>query len=101
MISISAALSGFFLGASLIIAIGAQNASIIHPREIFRSAILAGASSIILSHNHPSGSPDPSDEDRNSTRRLTEAGELLGMKILDHIIIGHGTYYSFADQGEL
>ena len=84
------------------VAIGSQNASIIHPREIFRSAILSGrASSLILAHNHPSGSPDPSAEDRTITKRLKEAGELLGIKILDHLIIGHGSPFSFADQGEL
>ena len=84
------------------VAIGSQNASIIHPREIFRSAILAGATTaLILAHNHPSGSPDPSPEDRLITKRLKDAGELMGIKILDHIIIGHGSYYSFADKGEL
>ena len=84
------------------VAIGSQNASIIHPREIFRSAILAGrATSLILAHNHPSGSPDPSAEDRTITGRLKDAGELLGIKVLDHVIIGHGSHFSFADQGEL
>lgn len=82
------------------VAIGSQNASIIHPREIFRSAILAGATSLILAHNHPSGSPDPSAEDRTITKRLKDAGELLGIKILDHVIIGHGSHFSFADQGD-
>ncbi|MFC1890339.1 RadC family protein [Thermodesulfobacteriota bacterium] len=83
------------------VAIGGQNASIILPREVFRSALLAGASALILCHNHPSGFPDPSPEDRTITKRLKDAGEFIGVKVVDHIIIGHGIYYSFADQGEI
>lgn len=68
--------------------IGSLNASIVHPREAFKFAILANASSIMLAHNHPSGDPGPSQEDIDLTRRLVDAGRVLGIDVLDHIIIG-------------
>ena len=67
--------------------LGTLTQSLIHPREIYRIAVLKGAASIIAVHNHPSGNPEPSREDITITRRLTEAGEVLGIKLLDHIII--------------
>lgn len=82
------------------VSIGTLNASLVHPREIFKAAILANAESIILSHNHPSGDPAPSREDIEVTARLQKAGEILGIDILDHIIIGDG-YYSFKESGQL
>ncbi|HEY8362708.1 MAG TPA: DNA repair protein RadC [Tissierellaceae bacterium] len=79
------------------ISIGTLNASIVHPRDVFRAAIKRNANSIILLHNHPSGDPTPSNEDINITRRLLEAGNLMGIKVLDHIIIGDNKYVSFKE----
>lgn len=73
------------------VTVGTLDASLVHPREVFRPAIVQGASSVILSHNHPSGDPTPSHEDHVVTRRLTECGELLGIQVLDHIVHGDGT----------
>ena len=70
-----------------IISIGTANASMVHPREVFQRAILAGAVSIIIAHNHPSGILAPSEEDHKVTQRLKEAGEILGIKLLDHLIV--------------
>ena len=81
-----------------IISIGTLNASIIHPREIFKSAIKESANSIILVHNHPSGEPEPSQEDTEITEKLFDAGELLNIKVLDHVIIGKDNYYSFKEK---
>lgn len=75
----------------VVITIGTLDASLVHPREVFKPAILEGSSSIILSHNHPSGDSTPSREDHKVTERLTEAGKLLGIEVLDHIIHGDGT----------
>lgn len=85
------------------VSVGSLTASIAHPREILKPAILANAASFVLAHNHPSGVPTPSAEDRTLTRRLAAAGQLLGMALLDHVIVGDGTadYYSFAEHGEL
>lgn len=69
------------------ISIGSLNASIVHPREVFKPAVLASAASIVLVHNHPSGDPEPSEEDLAITKRLVEAGELLGIGVLDHVIV--------------
>ena len=74
-----------------LITLGLADSSLVHPREVFRPAILDGASSIILVHNHPSGDPTPSVEDIRITRQLIEAGNILGIKILDHIVIGRGS----------
>ena len=82
------------------ISVGSLNQSIVHPRETFKSALLSSAAAIILIHNHPTGDPTPSREDMEITRRLKDAGELLGIKVLDHIIIGD-TYTSFVSQGLL
>jgi DNA repair protein RadC len=76
---------------------GNLNSSIIHPREVFKNAILSNANSIILVHNHPSGDINPSKEDIEVTKRLREVGNLLGIKVLDHVIIGD-TFYSFGQE---
>jgi DNA repair protein RadC len=75
-----------------VVSMGTLNNTIIHPREIFKSAILSNADSIILAHNHPSGNPEPSYEDSQITCRLFECGDLLDIKVLDHIILGDGKY---------
>lgn len=83
------------------ISIGTLNASIVHPRDVFLAAINRNANSIILIHNHPSGDPSPSDEDMNITYRLIDAGDLIGIKVLDHIIIGDNRYVSFKEKNLL
>ena len=85
------------------VSVGSLTASIVHPRECFKPAILSNAAAIILGHNHPSSDCQPSREDRSITMRLVECGKLLGISVLDHIIIGDGTskYFSFADEGLL
>lgn len=80
------------------ISVGTLNASIVHPRDVFRAAIKRNANSIILIHNHPSGDPTPSREDINISHRLLEAGNLIGIKVLDHIIIGDNKYVSFKEK---
>ena len=82
-----------------IVSIGTLTLSIVHPREVFKPAILLNAAAIIAVHNHPSGDPTPSPEDQTLTTRLREAGELLGIRLLDHLILGDDRLYSFADQG--
>jgi DNA repair protein RadC len=77
-----------------LVSIGTINASIVHPREVFRNAIKEGASSIIAIHNHPSGNTEPSEEDIEITERLKEAGNLVGIKLLDHVIIGNDKFRS-------
>jgi DNA repair protein RadC len=78
---------------------GTLTGSLIHPREAFREAIRESAASVIFVHNHPSGDPSPSREDISITDRLVNAGELLGIKVLDHVIIGDGTYTSMMEKG--
>lgn len=80
---------------------GIVNASLVHPREVFKNAIRKNSTSIILAHNHPSGDPTPSAEDKSITKRLSEAGEIIGIKVLDHIVIGDGSYISFKEMGML
>ncbi|MBU1671077.1 MAG: DNA repair protein RadC [Actinobacteria bacterium] len=81
---------------------GTLTASIVHPREAFRPAVRGAASGVIFAHNHPSGDPYPSDEDRRITARLEEVGRILGIPVLDHLILGtRGEYFSFADSGQL
>ena len=80
------------------ISIGSLNASIVHPREVFNIAIKRSSSAIILAHNHPSGDPKPSTEDINITKRLIEAGTIIGINVLDHIIIGDGIYFSMKEK---
>ena len=71
-----------------LVSIGTVNASLVHPREVFRRSIITGATSVIICHNHPSGDAEPSQEDINITKRLIEAGKIIGIEVLDHIIIG-------------
>lgn len=84
-----------------IIFMGTANQSIVHPRDIFKEAILNNAIKIIIVHNHPSGNVSPSLEDKKFTQKLKEAGELLSIPLLDHIIIGKNTYFSFLEQNLL
>ena len=84
-----------------IIFIGTLNSSLVHPREIFKVAIEEGAAAIILIHNHPSADINPSDEDIKITKELTEAGDIMGIEVLDHIIIGGNKYFSFVEKGVL
>jgi len=83
------------------ISIGTLNASLVHPREVFKDALIHCASSIILAHNHPSDDPEPSDDDVSLTRRLADAGRLMGIEVLDHIIITSKGYTSFKERGLL
>ena len=69
------------------VSVGSLNASIVHPREVFRPAVVASAAATVLVHNHPSGDPEPSEEDLTITKRLVQAGELLGISVLDHVIV--------------
>jgi len=78
---------------------GSLSDSIVHPREVYKAAILNSAASIILVHNHPSGDCAPSKEDRDCTNRLVKAGQILGIRVLDHIVIGLEDYFSFCDCG--
>lgn len=79
--------------------VGILNRTLVHPREIFRRAIEDNANAIILSHNHPSGNTEPSEEDNEVTSRLSEAGKLLGISVLDHIIISPSGFYSYLESG--
>ncbi|MBA3271987.1 MAG: DNA repair protein RadC [Acidobacteria bacterium] len=83
------------------LSVGILDASMAHPREIFRTATLASASAIALFHNHPSGDPAPSPDDLALTRRLVAAGELMGINVVDHVILGDGRWFSFRDAGLL
>ncbi|WP_296255919.1 JAB domain-containing protein [uncultured Ezakiella sp.] len=80
---------------------GTVNQTIAMPREVFRKAIDMGASSIILAHNHPSGDVRPSADDINLTRRMVDAGKILGINVLDHFVVGHNSYYSFKENGDI
>ena len=82
-----------------IVSIGTINMSVVHPREVFKGTILSNATCIICLHNHPSGDPTPSEEDIGITERLNKAGNILGIKVLDHIIISRESNYSFSDSG--
>lgn len=79
------------------VSIGTLSSSLVHPREVFKEAIRRSASKIIVMHNHPSGSVEPSREDKNITSRLIKCGEIIGIGIIDHIIIGDGLYFSFKE----
>jgi len=83
-----------------LVSIGSLSASIVHPRETFRLAVMKATANIIIGHNHPSGDTKPSQEDILLTKRLAQAGEILGINVLDHVIIGsEGSYFSFRDNG--
>lgn len=84
------------------VSVGTLNSSLVHPREVFKAAILSNSNAIILSHNHPSGNPSPSNEDIEITRRLEEAGNIMGIQVLDHVIMGeNGRYVSLKERGAL
>lgn len=83
------------------LSVGSLNAAIVHPREVFRAAVKRSAASVICVHNHPSGDPDPSPEDIQLTDRLVEAGHLMGIELLDHIIIGDRSFVSLKERGDL
>lgn len=86
--------TGFYIGSQ-----GTLTASLVHPREVFCIALREAASSIVVAHNHPSGDVSPSNEDRTITKRLADAGRLLGVQLHDHVIFaGRGQFYSFAEQ---
>lgn len=82
-----------------VVSVGDLTSSLVHPREVFKAAILASADRIAVAHNHPSGDPAPSGADIQVTKRLQEAGKLLGIDILDHVIIGDGRHVSLREQG--
>lgn len=77
-----------------IISIGSLNASLVHPREVFEPAVKYSAAQIIIAHNHPSGNPDPSEDDLKITKRLIEAGKILGIEVIDHIIVTNNSFIS-------
>lgn len=83
------------------LSMGTLNASLVHPREVFRAAIKYNSASIICAHNHPSGDPSPSPEDISLTKRLADAGQLVGIEVLDHLVIGDGQFVSLKEQGYL
>jgi len=83
------------------LSVGTLDASIVHPREVFRAATAANAAAIVLFHNHPSGDPSPSDDDVALTRRMIKAGELMGITVLDHIIVAENAFASLRDRGDL
>jgi DNA repair protein RadC len=80
------------------VSIGTLDASLVHPREVFKEAITRNSASVILVHNHPSGDPEPSDDDLTMTKKLVESGKILSIEVIDHIIIGKNSYYSFKDK---
>jgi len=81
------------------LSMGTLNASLVHPREVFKAAVQKSSASIICVHNHPSGDPTPSPEDIALTKRLAEAGHLMGIDVLDHLVIGDGRFVSLKEQG--
>lgn len=86
------------INAVQVISIGSLSSSIVHPREVFKLAILNNSASVALLHNHPSGNPEPSRDDIEITRRLIDAGKLLGIKVLDHVIIADGAFLSLLEK---
>lgn len=86
---------------SVVVSVGTLNASLVHPREVFRPAIKEAANSILLVHNHPSGHTTPSNEDLALTTRLCEVGKLIGIQVVDHVIVTDNDYYSFKEKGHM
>src|SRR5688572_1835180 len=84
-----------------VISTGSLTASLVHPREVWRAALHLCAAAVVFVHNHPSGDPAPSPEDIDITRRLKETGEVLGIRVLDHVVLGNKHYFSFNDRGML
>ncbi len=83
-----------------VVTVGTATASLVHPREVFQAAVGAGAVAIVLAHNHPSGDPSPSAEDRSVTRRLVQAGNILGIRVLDHVVVTADGYFAFREREE-
>jgi DNA repair protein RadC len=83
------------------VSVGTLDSTPAHPREVFREATRAAAAAVVLFHNHPSGDPTPSGDDWDLTRRLVDAGELIGIRVLDHIILAETKYFSFREAGRL
>ena len=83
-----------------LVSVGSLNASIVHPREIFKPAVVQSAAGIVLVHNHPTGDPQPSKEDVDFTRRFSRCGQLMGIQLLDHVIVGAGDYTSLKENGD-
>lgn len=81
------------------VSLGTLTSSLVHPREVFQPAVIHGAASLVVAHNHPSGDPEPSPDDRTTTRRLERVGRLVGIPILDHVVLGAGCYVSFRERG--
>jgi len=84
-----------------VISIGSLTASIVHPREVFKAAVMSSAAAVIFIHNHPSGDPAPSQDDLKITAQLVETGKVLDIRVLDHLVIGGGKFVSFAGKGLL
>lgn len=85
-----------------VVSFGSLNANIVHPREVYKEAILNGAARIAVAHNHPSGDPYPSNEDLELTKKLYEVGEVIGIPLIDHVIVGEdGQFYSFKERGNI
>jgi len=84
-----------------VVSTGSLTASLVHPREVWRSALHLCAAAVLFVHNHPSGDPAPSPEDIDITRRLKEVGEVMGVRVLDHVVIGRDRFFSFSDKGML
>ena len=83
------------------VSVGTLDSALVHPRETFETAISRHASTIIISHNHPSNDPNPSDDDIAVTKRLVMAGRVLGISVIDHVVIGRDCYYSFQEHGQI
>ena len=83
------------------VSVGTLNASLVHPREVFRAAIIQNAAAVILGHNHPSNDCTPSKEDHSVTERLRDAGKLIGINVLDHVIVTEDSYYSYSEAGRI
>jgi DNA repair protein RadC len=81
-----------------IVSVGSLTAALVHPREVFTPALLGNAAAVILVHNHPSGDPEPSAEDRALTARLRQVGDLVGIRVLDHVVVGDGSFVSMAER---
>jgi DNA repair protein RadC len=84
-----------------VVSTGSLTASLVHPREVWRTALYLCAAAVVFVHNHPSGDPAPSQEDQEITRRLKETGDMLGIRVLDHVVLGDGRFFSFSDRGLL
>jgi DNA repair protein RadC len=84
-----------------VVSTGTLTASLVHPREVWRAALHLCAAAVVFVHNHPSGEPAPSQEDQEITRRLKETGDMLGIRVLDHVIVGSDRFFSFSDSGLL